>query len=64
MGAELGAAETFGRGGVNPPMVPAGSGLAAAGPFEGVGCTWSQVSRGCVIKLAAEGFYNVLQCVF
>lgn len=63
MGAELEDAEPFAQGGVNPPLVPAGSGLAKAGPFEGEGCAWSQPSGGCVIKLAAEGFYNIFQCV-
>lgn len=61
MGAGLGTAEPLAPGGVNPPVVPAGSGLAKAGPFEGVGCSWSQAPRGCVIKLGAEGFYNVFQ---
>lgn len=63
VGAELRATEAFARGSVNPPVVPAGSRLAKAGPFKGVGYTWSQPSGGCVIKLSAEGFYNVFRCV-
>lgn len=59
MGAELGAAKSFAQSSVNPPVVPAGSKLAKAALFEGVGCTWSQPSGGCCIKLSAEGFYNV-----
>lgn len=59
MGAELVAAE---QRGVNPPVVPTGSGLAKAGPFRAVGCAWSQPSRGCIIKLRAEGFYDVSMC--
>jgi len=63
VGSELGATKPFARGSANPPVVPTGSGLAKAGPFQEVGCTWSQPSRGRIIKLGAEGFYNVFRCV-
>lgn len=62
MGAELVAAEPFAQRGVNPPVVPTGSRLAKVGLFQEVECAWSQPSRGCVIKLRAEGFYNISMC--
>lgn len=63
MSPELGVARPLAQGGVNPPVVPAGSGLAMAGPVKGVRCMWSQPSEACIIKLGAEGFYSVFQCI-
>lgn len=34
-----------------------------AGPVKGLRCMWSQLSKGCIINLSAEGFYSVFQCV-